>query len=147
MKELLNARPIVPGTAEGIVINSKETLSFWGGVDPNTGIIIDRRHDLCGETISGRVFVFPSEKGSSTASAVLVELIRNGRAPAAIITVEVSPILALGAIVAAQMYSRTIPILMVSEDDTDELVDGDRASINTDGIIRIKKHQDGDALG
>ena len=133
----LTARPLVPGTASGIVLRSHVPLSLWGGVDPSDGTIIDRRHDRCGEAIAGRVLVLPAEKGSSTASAVLVELVRVGCGPAAIVASTLSPILALGAIVAELMYGVTVPVLRVSEEEVAALEDGLRASVEADGTIRL----------
>ena len=69
MERTLIARPIVAGSAEGVAVVSKEALSFWGGVCPRTGKIIDRRHDQAGTVVAGKVFVFPQGKGSSTSSA------------------------------------------------------------------------------
>ena len=127
---------------------SKEPLSFWGGLCPRTGEIIDRRHELSGATVTGRVFVFPQGRGSSTASAVLLESIRTGVAPAAIINLKVDPILALGSIVAAELYHRVMPIVVLAEKDFFSIRQNDYLRINSDGTVVIKSNPcrtDGDA--
>jgi predicted aconitase with swiveling domain len=129
-------RPIVPGEATGTILRSERAISLWGGVDPQTGAIIDPHHDRCGESVVGRVFVFPGEKGSSTGSAVLLELVRRELAPAAMITSSLAPVVALGAIVAQELYGRTIPVILVSQEEMAELADGDRLSISSDGALR-----------
>lgn len=96
---ILIGRPIVAGSAKGLALVSKEPLSFWGGLCPRTGEIIDRRHERSGTIVTGRVLVFPWGRGSSTSSATLLESIKTRVAPAAIINLKVDPILALGSIV------------------------------------------------
>ncbi len=135
MARTLNGRPVVPGDAAGTVLHSKRSLSLWGGIDPRTGRIIDRRHDRHGEAVGGRVLVFPAEKGSSTGSAVLLELIRVRRAPASIVTSQLAPILALGAILAEELYGASIPIVLLSPDDLESLDDGEQVRVRPDGSI------------
>ncbi len=134
---MIQGHVVVDGATEGDILLSRQPISFWGGVDPATGLIIDRRHDRCGESVSGRVFAFPEEKGSSTASAVLVELIHNGHAPAAILTCRAAPIVALGAIVAEQLYGTTIPMLKVSAEDFDQLPTQGYVRISAGGVVAI----------
>ncbi len=137
MEKVLTGRSIIAGSAEGVAVVSSQLISFWGGLDPQTGKIIDKRHELCGETITGKVFVFPGGKGSSTASAVLLESIRLGTAPAAIINAHVDPILALGAIVAEELYHKTVPVVVLSQEDYTAITDGDCLVIKPDGTIGI----------
>ena len=92
----------------------EEPLSFWGGVDPATGEIIDIRHPQRGANVAGRVLVMALGRGSSSSSSVLAEAIRAGTAPAAIVLTEPDPILATGLIVARELYGRTIPLVMAS---------------------------------
>ena len=96
MGRKLIGKPVVAGSAKGTALVSNEPLSFWGGLDPNTGEIIDRRHELSGSNAAGKIFVFPQGRGSSTSSGTLLESIRAGVAPAAIINLRTDPILALG---------------------------------------------------
>ncbi|MBC7263200.1 MAG: DUF126 domain-containing protein [Chloroflexi bacterium] len=129
-------RPVIAGSAAGIALVSKEPLSLWGGLDTRTGEIIDRRHERSGAVVAGKVFVFPQGKGSSTSSAVLLETIRTGVAPAAIINLKVDPILALGAIVADELYHRTVPIIVLPEEDFCSIREGDYLVIEPNGVVR-----------
>ncbi len=135
MVALAKGRPIVPGEARGRLLVCNTPLSVWGGIDPTTGDIIDRRHDRFGECVSGVILALPSEKGSSTGSAVLLELIRVGKAPAAIITCHLAPIIALGSIIAGQLYGDTIPIVLISEEDYQALPDGQDVHATADEVF------------
>ena len=137
MNRTLIGKPVIPGAAEGIALVSTEPLSFWGGYNARTGEIIDRRHDRSGAVAAGRVLVFPQGKGSSTASAVLLESIRNGTAPAAIINLKTDPILALGVIVADELYDRSLPIVVLSEDDFLSIGEGDHLAVEPDGTVKV----------
>jgi predicted aconitase with swiveling domain len=98
------AEILVQGKAgEGEALLLTAPISFWGGVDPKTGRIADVRHPQHGESISGRVLFLPGTIGSSSASAVLMELAHNGHAPAALVLHEPDAILLLGLIVAQEM--------------------------------------------
>jgi predicted aconitase with swiveling domain len=103
VEELARARPLVAGTAEGRAVVSREPLSFWGGYDFRTGEIIDRRHPLSGVLAAGAILVLPYARGSSTTTAVLLEAVRAGTAPAAILTTGEDTFFALAAIVAEEM--------------------------------------------
>ena len=105
------------GHASGPALVLDEPLSFWGGVDPATGDIVDVHHPQRDANVAGRVLVMPSGRGSSSSSSVLAESIRAGTAPVAIVLAEPDPILALGAIVARELYGRTIPIVVASRLD------------------------------
>lgn len=136
MDQVLTGKAIVPGSAEGRALVSREPLSFWGGVDPDTGEVIDRRHDRSGTIITGKVFVLPCGKGSSTASRTLLETVRAGTAPAAIINLHLDPILALGSILGDEFYHKTVPIVVLSEKDFGSIGEGDWLSIAPDGTVR-----------
>ena len=138
MEKTLIGKPVVAGSAEGTAIVSKQPISFWGGVNPRTGEITDRRHERSGVIVTGKVFVFPQGKGSSTASATLMESIRAGTAPAAIINLKVDPILALGAIVADELYHKTVPIVVLSREDFDAIQEGDYLIVESDGTIKAR---------
>ncbi|MEI5680052.1 MULTISPECIES: aconitase X swivel domain-containing protein [unclassified Mesorhizobium] len=104
----LQCEILVAGSAskgEALVLTAP--ISFWGGVDPKTGKIADVRHPQHGETISGKVLCLPGTIGSSSASAVLMELVHNGHAPAALVLHEPDAILLLGLIVACEMGWQT----------------------------------------
>jgi len=138
MERVLIGRPIVAGSAEGPALVSKEPLSFWGGLCPRTGEIIDRRHEQSGAIVTGRVFVFPKGRGSSTSSATLLESIKTGVAPAAIVNLKVDPILALGSIVADELYHQAIPIVVLSEEDFFSIKQDDHLAIEPDGKVLVK---------
>jgi uncharacterized protein len=95
----IRGRGIAKGVGKGPLLISPAPVSFLSGVDPVTGIIVEKGHPLQGESISGRVFAFPYGKGSTVGSYVLYGLSRNGHAPAAIINTEAEPIIATGAII------------------------------------------------
>jgi uncharacterized protein len=100
MGRVLRGRVIRGGQAEGRALVTVEPISFLGGVDPETGVIVDARHPLAGRDISGQVLVFPTGKGSTVGSYVLYQLARNGHAPAAIINRRCEAIVAVGVIIA-----------------------------------------------
>lgn len=137
MERILTGKPVVAGEASGAALVSKEPLSFWGGLCPRTGKIIDRRHERAGAVVAGKIFVFPQGRGSSTSSATLLESIRTGVAPAAIINLKVDPILALGSIVSDELYRKPVPIVVLSEKDFHSIKENDRLTIEPDGKVRI----------
>jgi predicted aconitase with swiveling domain len=106
----------VAGEAAGEVLVLEEPLSFWGGIDPASGDIIDVHHPQRGSNIAGKVLVMPGGRGSSSSSSVLAEAIRAGTAPAAIVLREPDPIVALGAIVARELYGVTVPVVVTGEE-------------------------------
>jgi len=138
MDRKLIGKPVVAGSAEGTALVSNEPLSFWGGLDPNTGEIIDRRHELSGSNAAGKIFVFPQGRGSSTSSGTLLESIRAGVAPVAIINLKTDPILALGAIIADELYQQTMPIVVLSKDDFYSIREGDHLIIEPDGTVKVR---------
>jgi len=140
MERVLKARVLVRGQAEGLATVSKEPLSLWGGLSPQTGEIIDRRHDLAGQIVTGRILLLPRGRGSSTSSATLTESIKAGVAPAAIITIKVDPILALGGIVSDELYNRTVPILTLPEDDFFSIKQDDHIVIEPDGTVEVRSN-------
>ena len=109
-------RTLAPGDGEGAAIVLGEPLSFWGGFDPATGRVIDVHHPQHGALLTGRVVVMPAGRGSSSSSYVLAESIRAGTAPAAIVLREPDAIVALGAIVARELYGSRMPVVQVDGD-------------------------------
>lgn len=100
IKMEIRGRSIYKGIAEGEVIISHEPISFYGGVDPNTGIIIEKGHELEGKCIKDKILIFPYGKGSTVGSYVLYRMKKNNTAPKAIINKECETIIAVGAIIA-----------------------------------------------
>lgn len=130
MANELAARCIVSGVAEGEMITSSQSISFWGGVDPATGLINDPRHELFGQSIAGKVLVFPFGKGSSTGSLMILELARINKAPAAMINIKTEPILATGPIVCKHFYGKEIPIVTMEKSLFDTLKSGQYAKVD-----------------
>ena len=120
----IRGRTLAPGRGAGPALVLDAPLSFWGGMDPTTGRLIDRRHPQSGADLTGRVMVMPSGRGSSSSSTVLAEAIRTGSAPAAIVLAEADPIIALGALVAAELYGRLVPVVVVTPADHARLRSG-----------------------
>jgi predicted aconitase/predicted aconitase with swiveling domain len=106
-------RVLIPGEASGAALVLDAPLSLWGGLDPATGDVIDQRHPQWGANVTGRVLVMPVGKGSSSASSILLEAVRLGTAPAAILLAEADAILALGAAVAQELYGVAPPVVVV----------------------------------
>nr|WP_197978081.1 aconitase X [Rhizobium sp. CFBP 8752] len=107
---------MVAGSGQGELLSSQVGLSFWGGVDPLTGTVIDQHHPLRNRSLAGRVLAIPSGRGSCSGSGVLLELILNGHAPAAIVICEREEILTLGALVAEVVFEQSIPVLRVKQE-------------------------------
>lgn len=108
-----------------------EPLSFWGGVDPATGLVIDARHPQRGESVTGRVLVMPGVRGSSSASSILAEAVRVGTAPAAILLGEPDLILAVGAAVAEELYGHRVPVVQLAPEELAGIAEG--AELRIDG--------------
>ncbi len=96
---ILEGRIIYPGKASGAALVTSQGISFFGGVDPETGLIVERGHELEGQSIASKVLVFPTGKGSTVGSYTLYQLKHNGVAPVAIINVECETITAVGCII------------------------------------------------
>ena len=136
-KLILQARVLVGGPTEGEALVLPEPPSFWGGLDPQTGDIIDQRHPSLGENVTGRVLVLPIGRGSSSASSILLEAVRVGTAPAAIITAEADAILALGAAVAREMYARALPVVVLKRPAYGQLKSGMWIVLSENGALTI----------
>jgi Cys-tRNA(Pro)/Cys-tRNA(Cys) deacylase len=130
---------VIPGEARGTALVSREPLSFWGGYDWQTGEIIDRRHELSGSHASGAILAIPFTRGSSTTTAVLLEAIRAGTAPAAILTTGVDFFFSLASVVADELYSSILPLIALDEQDFKLLQTGDEIHVTMDGRITVNK--------
>ncbi len=113
---------VVAADVEGPVLVCSEGLSFWGGVDPVTGGVIDAHHPQHGRSLAGRIVLMPTSRGSCSGSGVLLALALNGRAPQALVFREDEDILTLGALLAGRMFERPLAVVQLSD------VDYDRAS-------------------
>ncbi len=124
---------MVGGYAEGEAIVSSEPVSFFGGIDPQTGIVVERGHALEGECITGKVFVFPSGKGSTVGSYVIYRMKKVGTAPVAIINRETEEIIATGCVMSG------IPLVdKLDRDPLEALKDGVFMRVMADeGVIEV----------
>ncbi len=127
--EIPALRVLAPGLATGRALVLDEPLSFWGGLDPVTGRLIDVHHPQAGASLTGRVVCMPSGRGSSSSSYVFAESIRAGTSPAAVVLGEPDSIVALGAIVAAELYGIEIPVVVA---DLSAIATGARVTVRAD---------------
>jgi predicted aconitase with swiveling domain len=137
MKISLRGRKIISGKAEGEAIVTKEAISFLGGVNPDKGIVVEKGHELEGKSISGKVFVFPRGKGSTSGPYIIYAMAKRKTGPSAIINVEAEPIIAVGAAMGdIPMIDRLDqnPLEMIATGDYVK-VDGDR------GVVEIIKKE------
>lgn len=131
----MKARVLVRGQGRGPLLRLTHPISFWGGVDPSDGRICDPRHPEFGVRISGSVLALPGTVGSSSSSAVMLELIREGTAPAAIILAHSDAILALGVVVAAELGMDGPPVVELAPAALAALQPG-TISVDEDGTVR-----------
>ncbi|MFQ5832967.1 MAG: aconitase X swivel domain-containing protein [Candidatus Thorarchaeota archaeon] len=138
----IRCNPLLTGVASGPALVTSQPICFWGGFDPKTGTITERDHELKGQNVAGTIFLFPTGKGSSTTSAILLESVRCGTAPAAIVNLKTEPILVIGAIIAEKLYNRIIPIVDTPERDPTKVIkSGDWIEVNaseTQGWIQLR---------
>ncbi|MBU1120893.1 MAG: DUF126 domain-containing protein [archaeon] len=123
----LKGRKIFGGRGEGKAIVSSEGISFYGGVDPDTGIVAEAGHPLEGKSIAGKILVFPQGKGSTVGSYTMYRLKKNGKAPIAIINKECDTIVAVGAIISG--------IPCVDKIDIEKIRDGVKVKVDADKAV------------
>lgn len=123
----LHGRVILRGKTRGLALVSTAAIGFLGGVDPETGVVIERDHPLFGQCIAGRVLVFPTGKGSTVGSYTLYRLSKRGLAPVAIINARSEAIVAVGAIMAG--------IPMVDQVDISQITTGDAVEIDGGEVV------------
>jgi phosphomecalonate degydratase small subunit len=130
---ILKGRKVMGGKAEGLALVSSEPVSFYGGVDPVTGCVTEPGHCCCGENITGKVFVFPTGKGSTVGSYVIYRMKKLGTAPAAIINVETEAILATGCVIS------DIPLVdKLDQDPVETIKNGVFVKVDADeGVVEI----------
>ena len=129
---ILTGRTIFTGQVSGIALVSQMGISFYGGVDPETGIITEAGHDLYGQSLAGRVLVFPTGKGSTVGSYILYQLKHNGTAPTAIINANCETITAVGCIISE--------IPCIDQVDLSQLQTGMQLLVDADlGQVEIRK--------
>ena len=126
----MKGRMINPGKVEAEAIVSSEPIGFYGGIDAKTGIVIEKGHQLEGQSVTGKVLVFPQGKGSTVGSYVIYGLHKNGVGPAAIVNKETETIVATGVILA--------DIPCVDGIDIEQIKTGDKLRIDADeGLVEV----------
>jgi predicted aconitase with swiveling domain len=130
-----HGRALHDGSGDGTALVLGEPLSFWGGLDPATGRIIDRRHPQLGESVTGRVLVMTAGRGSSSSSTVLAEALRAGTGPAAILLCELDEIIVLGALVAEILDGRSVPVVLLDGPAYGRLRSGDQLRVEPSGWV------------
>jgi predicted aconitase with swiveling domain len=127
----LVGRKIYKGIAEAQAIVTKDDISFYGGVDPDTGKVVEVGHELEGQTVSGKILVFPSGKGSTVGSYTMYRMMKNNTAPVAIVNSEIDTIIAVGCIISE--------IPCVDKIDINQIKTGQNLIVNgTEGIVEVK---------
>lgn len=121
----MDGRFLVEGPVDGTALVLAEPLSFWGGLDPVTGEIVEANHPQRGEVVTDQVLVMPSGRGSSSSATVLAESIRLGTGPTGIVLGEADEIVAIGALVAEALYGVTIAVFVASRDGYAAIRHGD----------------------
>ncbi|MDQ3492519.1 MAG: DUF126 domain-containing protein [Chloroflexota bacterium] len=129
-------RPLLAGVAAGPALVLREPLSFWGGVDPATGLITDVHHSARGQSVAGRVLVMPHGRGSSSSSTVLAECLAAGTGPQAILLGEADGILLLGSLVAAELGLAQCLVVVVG-DAWERVRDRDLVDVGADGRVTV----------
>ena len=124
--EQLKGRLISKGNAQGEALVTCQPISFYGGVDPNTGIVLEKGHELQGQSVKGKILVFPTGKGSTVGSYTLYRMKKNGNAPAGIINKECETVVAVGAIISE--------IPCVDKIDISKLKTGDKLQLENDNV-------------
>jgi predicted aconitase with swiveling domain len=127
---ILSGRKISKGLAEGEVLKSTSPISFLGGVDPKTGVVMDKNSNVFGKSIKDKIFVFPMGKGSTVGSYVIYQLKKNGAAPLAIINKEAETIVSVGAIIS--------DIPMIDKIEIDNIEEGKKVKVDGDkGTVEL----------
>jgi predicted aconitase with swiveling domain len=122
-----------PGRCHAAALVLGEPLSFWGGFDPTSGVIVDHHHPQRGECVAGKVLVMPGSRGSAGTPAAVAEAIRRGTGPVAVVLGAADANIAIGAMVADRLYGGTTPVLVVAPEDYQGLRTGGKIAITADG--------------
>jgi hypothetical protein len=125
--EQLKGRVIYKGKAQGEALVTSQPISFYGGVDPNTGVVIEKGHELQGQSVKGKILVFPTGKGSTVGSYTLYRMKKNGTAPAGIVNRECETVVAVGAIISE--------IPCVDKIDISKIKTGNKIKIENEAIF------------
>lgn len=131
---ILKGHKVIEGHVEGEALVTKEPISFMGSIDPKTGVVIERGHDIEGQCLKGKILVFPTSKGSTGGSYMLYDVVKNGVGPLGIINSEAEPVVVIGAIIS--------DLPMVDKIDINKIETGDYVVIDADnGVIKVQKRE------
>lgn len=130
---------LVAGSAEAALLRSATELSFWGGVDPFNGTVIDQHHPLRGACVTGKILAIPGGRGSCTGSSVMLELILNGHAPSGLVLAEPDEILALGVLIADMLFGRSIPVVSIGHQLFAQMEGATAAHIEKDSLVLFRE--------
>lgn len=133
----LAGRVLVGGHGSGKALVLDQPLSFWGGLDAETGRLIDERHPQAGATLAGRVLVMPEGRGSSSSSSVLAEALRRGTGPVAIVLARADEVIVLGALVPNLLDGSVFPVVTLAPDDYASIKTGDVVTVSDDGTVAV----------
>jgi hypothetical protein len=114
---IMRGRVIKSGRAAGLALVSREPIGFLGGVDPETGVVLEPGHSLHGRSVAGKVLVFPTGKGSTVGSYTILRLARSGHAPVAMVNAQSEAIVAVGSIIADIPMVDQVDISLINDDD------------------------------
>ena len=117
----VKCKTAVSGSVKAELLFSNDSFSFWGGADPTSGLIRDNRHANYQQNMAGKAFAFPFGRGSSGAGLVLLEMLRLGCVPAAMINLRSDPVILTGPLIAKHFYGKDIPVVNLSEEDYKKL--------------------------
>lgn len=126
---------MVEGNVSADAIASQTSLSFWGGVNAASGMIQDVHHSLCGENLTDKVLCIPYDRGSCSSSGVMLEMIRQGTNPCAILCIEAEAVLALGPIIGEKMYGRGIAMRAIPEEYFKQIPEKCKVTFTDDSIV------------
>lgn len=138
-KIIIKCHTVVEGIAEGGPLVTKQPLCLYDSLDPKSGRIVNRRHELYGEEVTGKILIFPHGIGSSTSAATILEASRCKKAPRAIVNMETDPVVAVGSVLAGKLYGQIIPIVDRPAMNLIELVKSDdRVRVDANqGLIEL----------
>lgn len=131
---ILKGHKVIEGHVEGEALVTREPISFMGSINPKTGIVIEKGHDIEGKCLKGKILVFPTSKGSTGGSYMLYDVVKNGVGPLGIINVEAESVVVIGAIISG--------LPMVDKIDIGKIQTGDYVVIDADnGIVEVRKKE------
>lgn len=137
MTSSLKAQALIAGSASGEVLLLQDTLSFWGGFDPQLGKIIDVHHPQAGSKVKDRILVVAASRGSAGTPACIAETLRNGTGPAAFILASADVNICVGVSVANRLYDLSIPVIKIEKESLPELANFSQVVIHQNGLLEM----------